>query len=575
MGTLSSDKSEKRKILVVDDEDSIRYTMEIFLGEEGYEVASAESYEEALLLMSGMVYDLMFIDIVMRGKSGIELLRTIKEKDPNAQAIIITGAPTAETAAEALRLGALDYIVKPIRQHDLLKIVRLAFSHKLLSEEKERYRLNLEAIFASIQDGVVTVDERTGFVDINRAAIQLCGYGKDYLAAMPLGSGNKECSAACIDILQNVLSGKKAEAVRYIECRRRNRQNQVVSVSASPMLDTTGRFLGGVMVLRDETRLYHLEKNMKEDKAFTRMIGVGEQMRKIKNLIRALADVQTTVLITGESGTGKELAVEALHSAGDRSSRPLVRVNCGALADSILESELFGHVQGAFTGAVKDRTGRFHLANGGIIFLDEIGDISPKMQLQLLRVIETMSFEKVGSSRTEQVDVRVVAATNRDLAAKVAAGDYRADLYYRLKVVEIKLPPLRERKEDIFLLTASMIQKFNKKFKKDIKTVSSDVERLFRLYSWPGNVRELENSIEHSFILCDQNVIAVSHLPAELRHWYEHGCEPPRQYDDESEAEAIEKALEKTDGNKAKAARLLSMSRRTIYRKMNKYKIDG
>ena len=192
-------------------------------------------------------------------------------------------------------------------------------------------------------------------------------------------------------------------------------------------------------------------------------------MKQVKSLIKTLADVQTTVLITGESGTGKELAAEALHRAGDRCDGPLVKVNCGALTDSILESELFGHVKGAFTGAVNDSIGRFQTADGGTIFLDEIGDISPKMQLRLLRVIETMAFERVGSSKSEKVDVRVVAATNRDLAAKVAAGEFRKDLYYRLKVVQVNLPPLRERRDDIPLLVAHMIEKFNRKFDKKIK----------------------------------------------------------------------------------------------------------
>ena len=363
-------------------------------------------------------------------------------------------------------------------------------------------------------------------------------------------------------------------AVRHIECRRHDLQKQIVSISASPLVDHMDHFSGCVMVVRDETRLYHLEKNIMENRAFDRLIGASMEMRKIKNLIKALADVQTTVLITGESGTGKELTVEALHRAGDRCNGPLVKVNCGALADSILESELFGHVQGAFTGAVRDRIGRFHLANGGIIFLDEIGDISAKMQLQLLRVIETSSFERVGSSTTEQVDVRLVAATNRDLAGKVKAGEFREDLYYRLKVIEVSLPPLRARRDDIPLLVRHMIDKFNRKFHKQIKAVSSDVEKLFHQYPWPGNVRELENCLEHAFILCDQNVITVSHLPAEMQNRASDAAEFPG-LDKDQEAESIERALEKTDGNKAKAARLLSMSRRTIYRKMNKYNIDG
>jgi len=564
----------KKNILVVDDEEALRFTMDIFLSEEGYEVSLAANYDEAIALLANRVFDLMFVDIIMEGRSGIDLLRTVKTRNPNAQVIIITGAPSADTAAEALRLGALDYIVKPVRQTELIKAASLAFRHKQLADEKDRCRLNVEAIFRSVQDGIVTVDEKMQVVDVNAAAMRLCGFREAALSGAPMMSLIGGCSGACVEVLRELLATRKDMAVRHIECHRADLQKQIVSISASPLIDHMDHFSGCVMVVRDETRLYHLEKNINENRAFDRLIGVSMEMRKIKNLIKALADVQTTVLITGESGTGKELAVEALHRAGDRCAGPLMKVNCGALADSILESELFGHVQGAFTGAVKERTGRFHLADGGIIFLDEIGDISAKMQLQLLRVIETGSFERVGSSTTEHVDVRVVAATNRDLAAKVKAGEFREDLYYRLKVVEVSLPPLRERKDDIPLLVRHMLEKFNRKFNKHIKAASSDVEWLFQRYPWPGNVRELENSMEHAFIMCDQNVIAIAHLPVELQNRL-HDFEEFAGLEKDREAENIERALEKTDGNKAKAARLLSMSRRTIYRKMNKYNIDG
>ena len=563
-----------KRILVVDDEEALRYTLDIFLREEGYEVSLAANYNEAISLMALSTFDLMYVDIIMEGKSGIELLRTVKSNNPNAQVIVITGAPSADTAAEALRLGALDYIVKPIRQNEVLKAANLAFRHKKLADEKDRCHSNIEAIFRSVKDGIVTVDEKMQLVDANSAAIQLCGFKEDNLYGRLIRTIVNECSGACLEVMQDLLATKTDMEVRHIECHRKDLQQQIVSISASPLIDHTGHFSGCVMVLRDETRLCNLEKNINEIKSFDRMIGVGTQMAKVKHLIKALADVQTTVLITGESGTGKELTVEALHSAGSRSNGPLVKVNCGALADSILESELFGHVQGAFTGAVKNRTGRFHLADRGTIFLDEIGDISPKMQLQLLRVIETMSFERVGSSHSERVDVRVVAATNRDLAKKVAAGEFRQDLYYRLKIVELNLPPLRERTYDIPLLLRHFTEKFNRKFNKNIKAVTSEVEKLFQLYSWPGNVRELENTLEYAFLLCDQHVISVSHLPVELQNRLRNFSEFPSEVRD-LVAEDIERALEKTDGNKAKAARLLSMSRRTFYRKMTKYKIDS
>ncbi len=563
-----------KKILVVDDEESIRFTFRSFLTEEGYDITTAANYGEAVALMTNAKFDLLFIDIIMEGKSGIDLLRTIKKGNPNAQVIIITGAPSVDTATEALRLGALDYIVKPIRQNELIKAARFAFRHKQLSDEKDRCSSNVETIFKSVRDGIITVDEHMRVVNVNAAAIKLCGFRTDDAPGGLLRTMIGGCGGSCVDVLKEILTTRKAVGLRHIECRRKDMRKQIISISGSPLIDHMNLFTGCVMVLRDETRLYHLEQNVKEDRAFNRLIGTSMQMKQVKDLIKALAEVQTTVLIMGESGTGKELVVEALHSAGDRHDKPLVKVNCGALADSILESELFGHVQGAFTGAILNKIGRFQLADGGIIFLDEIGDISPKMQLQLLRVIETMSFEQVGSSKPQWVDVRIVAATNKNLAQKMETGQFRKDLYYRLKVVQLNLPPLRERKDDISLLTSHMIEKFNHKFKKKIKAVSSDVEKLFLLHTWPGNVRELENTIEHAFILCNQSVITVSHLPIEFQNQF-CGTATFNNLNQDMEAQSIERALKQTEGNKAKAARLLSMSRRTIYRKIDKYNITG
>ncbi|MBW2483400.1 MAG: sigma 54-interacting transcriptional regulator, partial [Deltaproteobacteria bacterium] len=272
------------------------------------------------------------------------------------------------------------------------------------------------------------------------------------------------------------------------------------------------------------------------------------------------------------SGTGKELVVEELHRFGERRGKPLVKVNCAALSENLLESELFGHVAGAFTGAVKDKIGRFQRADGGTLFLDEIGEISPRMQLRLLRVLETMEFERVGDSTPIKVNVRVVAATNRDLKQKLAGGDFREDLYYRLKVVEIKLPPLRERAEDIPILVEHFLALFNQKFKKKIKNISTDVWKMFGNYPWPGNVRELENTLEHAFICCHEGAITVNHLPAEFKK-LQGSASDAVPMTEEQEAEAIRRTLRKARWNKSRAAELLGISRRTIYRKMQKYGI--
>ena len=360
--------------------------------------------------------------------------------------------------------------------------------------------------------------------------------------------------------------------INRTECMQKGQLRQIVTLNTSPLLDSNNMFSGAVMVIRDETRINNLERDLKERQQHHNIIGHNENMQKIYSLIEDLSDVMTTVLITGESGTGKELVADAIHFTGERSSSPLVKVNCSALSESLLESELFGHVKGAFTGADKNKIGRFQKAHSGTIFLDEIGDISPRMQLRLLRVLQEMVFERVGDSTPIRVDVRVIAATNQDLPEKVRLGEFREDLYYRLKVVEIFVPPLRDRMDDIPVMVDHFIQKFNGKFKKNIEAISEGVQRIFMAYHWPGNVRELEHTLEHAFVLCRQNTIAQEHLPT---HFHEMSARQTSALNgNEIDHEAVREALRKSGGNKAKAARLLGINVRTIFRKIEKYNIN-
>ncbi len=298
------------------------------------------------------------------------------------------------------------------------------------------------------------------------------------------------------------------------------------------------------------------------------MAGMSPRMRSIFGMVRQLAAVDTTVLVTGESGTGKELIVEALHGLGPRAKGPLVKVNCSALSAGLMESELFGHVRGAFTGAVRDKVGRFDAAKGGTIFLDEIGDISPDIQLKLLRVLEQKEFERVGESVLRKADARVVTATNVNLWQKVKEGAFREDLYYRLRVMEVNLPPLRERTEDIPLLIEHFVRHFAQQLKRDVTGISSDLLSLFLRYPWPGNVRELKHAIEHAVVLCQSGNIGLAHLPAELAAFGGPGRGPGADMDVPLGRGEILAALSRTDWNKAKTARLLNISRSTLYRKM-------
>jgi PAS domain S-box-containing protein len=558
------------RILVIDDEESIRFTFERFLKAAGHAVTTAASRSEALARLAETDFDMIFADIILTDGTGIDILREIRHRGLSCPVVMVTGNPGVETAAESIRLGAFDYIPKPLNQGALLHAARTALRFKVVLEEKERYRTNLEAIFRSVKDAIVTVDKAGLIIQFNEAAMAMCGLS-DKDVGRPLGPFPGRCNH-CGEILAQALTTGESVVLDRIECQQDERTVRVVSIKTYPFLNPQGQARGVVMVMRDDTHVANLEMELQEHRQFHRIIGRSQPMQKIYALIKALASVQTTVLITGESGTGKELVAEALHLAGDRSHKPLVKVNCSALPESLLESELFGHVKGAFTGAIRDNIGRFHRADGGTIFFDEIGDISPKVQLKLLRVLEEHEFERVGSSATTKVDVRLIAATNKNLFEQVGQGALREDLYYRLKVIEIRLPPLRERHEDLPLLIEHFRKGFNVKFKKNIEAISADVLKVFLKHPWPGNVRELEHTIEHAFVFCNRNIITFDDLPPEFATAR---TPPGRSVNDNQEvdSQAILDALKKTAWNKAKAARLLGIDRVTLYRKLKKYNL--
>ncbi|KAF0234207.1 MAG: fis family transcriptional, partial [Desulfovibrionaceae bacterium] len=368
------------------------------------------------------------------------------------------------------------------------------------------------------------------------------------------------------------------------ECKG-NRPGQTVVINSSPLLDPENNFVGAVLVIRDITRLADLEKRLTDLHGHRGLIGKSKVMRSIYAVLDQLSEVESTVLVTGESGTGKELVAEALHYGGPRAKGPLIKVNCSALSESLLESELFGHVRGAFTGAIRDKVGRFEAAEGGTIFLDEIGDISPRIQLNLLRVLERKEYERVGDSKTRRANVRVIAATNADMQDKIRQGLFREDLYYRLKVMVIHLPPLRERTEDIPLLCEHFLGLFRASFGKHIAKVGEEVMRIFMTYRWPGNVRELRYALEHACILCPGGEIQTMHLPHELANGPSphesqeqpaHRALSPRGHIQQGglTREDLLDALERSANNRAKAARLLGVDRRTLYRNMEKHGVQ-
>ncbi|HOV87798.1 MAG TPA: sigma-54-dependent Fis family transcriptional regulator [Syntrophobacteraceae bacterium] len=571
----------RAKILVIDDEESIRDTFSIFLTQEGHEVVTAADYAPAIEIISQDHLDLIFADIVLGGYTGIDVLREVKKRGLDCPVVLVTGKPSVETAAESVRLGAFDYLAKPLRKDNLLRITNQALHHKALLDEKNRieaekegYRLNLEAIFHSVQDGIITVDTEMKVLECNQAAARICGLAPEEIAGKKFTEVMTHCRKSCCRMWGERIDLKTAVREFRVECGHSRHARQLVVLSSSPLKDRNDRFRGAVLLIRDITRLTNLERELKERSKFHDIIGKSRRMQDIYNLLEDLAETETTVLISGESGTGKELVAEALHLSSSRASHPLVKVNCSALSENLLESELFGHVRGAFTGAVKDKVGRFQLANGGTLFLDEIGDISPRIQLKLLRVLQEKEFERVGDSNTMKVDVRIIAATNRSLREKVRLGEFREDLYYRLKVVEITLPPLRERLEDVPLLIKQFRKHFNNSLKKNIEGISDEAMSLLMNYPWPGNVRELKHAMEHAFILCRGQTILVEHLPADIRESPgTYARKAPVEKQSGITAEQILKALNQTDWNKAKAARVLGISRQTIYRKIEEHRI--
>jgi len=451
------------KILIVDDEKGMRELLSIMLKKLGHEPVTAENGQKAIKLIKDDIFDLVVTDVKMPKAGGIEVLKAVKEVSPETVVIMITAFATAETAVEAMKEGAYDYITKPFKVDEIKLILRNALEKRKLRAE-------------------------------------------------------------------NVLLKREVEA---------------------------GKGLGN-------------------------FVGRSAAILKVFDMIEKVADKPSTVLITGESGTGKELAARALHNTGVRRDKPFVYIHCGALPEQLLESELFGHMKGSFTGAVDNKEGLFEVAQGGTVFLDEISETTQTFQVKLLHVMQEREFKRVGGTVDIKVDVRVIAASNRDLQDEVRKGSFREDLFYRLNVIPMQMPPLRERRDDIPML----VEHFLKKYRKEggAERVSQDAMRLFMDYNWPGNVRELENIIERAGALSGGRAITPEHLPAEMLGKGGPICLLPASLPEEGvdleksldgiEKDYLVKALERTGGAKMEAARLLGLSFPSFRHRLKKYGIE-
>jgi DNA-binding NtrC family response regulator len=441
-----------RKILIVDDELSVRQSLQEWFLEDGFAVATAEDGAEALRKMDDGPYDIVLLDLKMPGMDGITVQKRIRDVDKDASIIILTAYASVETAVEALKLGAFDYVTKPIDPDDLSHLIRNALRQRELSEENVRLRNKV----------------------------------KEMAAASPI-------------------------------------------------------------------------------------IGECPKMQRVFELIHTVAETDSTVVIRGESGTGKELIARAIHVQSGRRFFPIVTVNAGSIPETLLESELFGHEKGAFTGAQYRRKGKVELAHGGTLFLDEIGDVTPKMQIDLLRVIETKRFTRLGGNQEIESDFRLVCATHKDLEQLVKDGVFREDLYYRINVFEIEVPPLRDRRADILLLARHFVETYARAMGKPVRTLSSEAETLLTAYSWPGNVRELENAIERAMVVGYDETIAAADLPMRAP------SDASAPSDDRSLAALerlhIERMLEELNGNVTQTAKALGIDRATLYNKLKRYGI--
>lgn len=454
--------------------------------------------------------------------------------------------------------------------------------------------ISLAQVMDTMAEGVFVVDVSRRIVMWNKSMELLTGYS----ASEAIG---KDCSFLQCEGLREPIDSpgscplrKQKETVSgQRECLLRGRNGELIPIlkNASILKDANGQNVGLVETITDLRPLRYLEQRVAELDHVSvpvhrmgRLVGKSHRMQIVYERITLAANSMVTVLIMGETGTGKELAAEAIHFASERKHGPLVKVNCSALSESLLESELFGHIKGAFTGAIKDKVGRFEAADKGTIFLDEVGDISPLIQLKLLRVLQEREIEPVGSSETLRVDVRIIAATNKDIKTLVRKGRFREDLYYRLRVFQIDMPSLREHKEDIPLLAEEFMQQFNSETGKSILRLSGEVKHCFMDYCWPGNVRELENAIEHAYVICQGEEIGLFDLPIELRKTdlRAEECRHSTQSEDAIEHEVsggiqtreqLIATLEICRWNKAEAARRLGVNRATIWRKMKQWSI--
>jgi sigma-54 dependent transcriptional regulator, acetoin dehydrogenase operon transcriptional activator AcoR len=455
---------------------------------------------------------------------------------------------------------------------DILRANIQTLFHSRLLKALFVTRRNLELVLDNLHDGVMAHTTNRRIFFFNKAAEAITGYSRDKVMGQDCHDvfPGRLCGGDC-EFCENTISMGKANVKRRdVSFTRPGGEDRTLRMSIMHLTETDGRDVGALVSFQDITELHQLKKRLKHHHSLEGLVGNDPKTLTLFEHIREVSSVCVPVLIEGESGTGKELVANAIHHLGPRADKPFIAVNCGALPEGILESELFGHVKGAFTGAIADRKGRFELADQGTIFLDEIDGLSMLMQVKLLRVIQEQRFERVGGEKSIQVDVRIISSTNQNLKQLMAKKKFRRDLFYRLCVVPITFPPLRERRLDIPILVDHFLEMISKELKRPVLTPSNDVLDLLIRYSWPGNVRELRNAIEYIYVKCRDNLIRVHHLPPEILNFEELSKTRPGP-SLKFKKEEVMLALAKAEGSKKSAAHILRVGRATFYRYLDHY----
>ena len=445
-----------------------------------------------------------------------------------------------------------------------------------MTTKKKSLDLPMDVILDSIADGVFTIDTDKNITSFNKAAERITGITRKHAIGQKCFDvlHANICQSTCA--LEKTLKTGKEMIDFPINVLTSKGKTIPVSISTAVLKDKKGKIMGGVETFRDLSSLGELRKEISKEYTFEDIISKDHEVQRIFDVLPDIAESDSTVLIQGASGSGKELFARAIHNLSHRKDKPYIIVNCGALPDTLLESELFGYVKGAFTDAKKDKPGRFALAEGGTLFLDEVAELSTALQVKLLRVLQQKEYEPLGATRLRKANVRIITATNQDLSQLLARGTFREDLYYRLNVIKIELPPLSKRREDIPLLIDHFIHQFNLKKGKKITGISDQTMSMLMQYEFPGNVRELENLIEHAFVLCHGSRIKLEHLPKEFVNKFrkeEKGASKSPDKLKAAEANVIIDVLKKHGGNRTKAAKELDIDKSTLWRKIKKLNI--